>query len=77
MVLRLLNYLLHVLTCALQLVKLLRELLVEGLELDEFLGWFHALDTCEQVVRHIVGGLKNVILLHVDLVHARVLNWLD
>lgn len=77
MVLSLLNYLLHVLTGALQLVKLLRELLVEGLQLDKFLGRFHRLDTCEQVVRHIVRGLKNVVLLHVDLVHARVLNWLD
>jgi len=77
MVLSLLNYLLHVLTGVLQLVKLLRELLVEGLQLDEFLGRFHRLDTCKQVVRHIVRGLKNVVLLHVDLVHARVLNWLD
>lgn len=77
MVLGLLNYLFHVLTRALQLVKLLRELLVEGLELNQFLGAFHALDTSQQVVRHIVGSLENVVLLHVDLVHCLVLNGLD
>lgn len=77
MVLGLLNYLLHVLTGALQLVKLVSELLVEGLELHEFVLRFHALDTSQQVVRHVVRSLENVVLLHVDLAHARVLNRLD
>ena len=77
MVLHLLNYLLHVLTCVLQLRKLLLEPVVEGLEGDHFLGVCHRLDTCQQVVRHVVGSLENVVLLEVDLPHAWVLNLID
>ena len=44
--LHLLNYLLHVLTCVLQLRKLFLEADVEGLEGNDFLGGRHALDTC-------------------------------
>ena len=50
---------------------------VEGLQRDDFLWWGHALDTSEQVVSHVVGNLKNPILLQVDLSHARVLNLID
>lgn len=46
MVLHLLNYLLHVLTCVLQLCELLLEFQVEGFEGDDFLSRGHALDTC-------------------------------
>ena len=77
MVLHLLNYLLHVLTCVLQLRKLFLEPDVEGLERDEFLGWRHALDTCEKVVRHIVGRLENMVLLEVNLAHPWVLDLID
>jgi len=77
MVLHLLNYLLHVLTCVLQLGKLFLKPDVEWLELDEFLSLRHALNTCQKVVRHIVGRLKNMILLQVNLSHARVLNLID
>jgi len=52
--LHLLNYLLHVLTCVLQLRKLFLEADVEGFERYYFLGRRHALDTCQQVVRNIV-----------------------
>ena len=77
MVLHLLNYLLHVLTCVLQLGKLLSELLVEGLEGNYFLGWRHALDSCQQVVSHVVRHLKNAVLLQVNLSHTDVLNLID
>lgn len=77
MVLHLLNYLLHVLTGALQLGKLLLEADVELLEGDDFLSKWHALDSGEQVVSHIVRHLKNTILLLVNLSHAWVLNLID
>ena len=77
LLLHLLNYLLHVLTCVLQLLELLLEPDVEGLERDDFLGGRHRLDTCQQVVRHIVAHLKNAVLLKVNLPHALVLNLVD
>ena len=77
MVLHLLNNLLHVLARALQLGELLLEADVKGLQRDDFLWRGHALDTSEQVVGHVVGNLKNPILLQVDLSHARVLNLID
>ena len=77
MVLHLLNYLLHVLTRLLELGELLLEPYVEGFERDGFLGYGHTLDTSEQVVSHVVGGLENVILLEVDRSEGHVLNLID
>ena len=77
MVLHLLNNLLHVLTCLLELGELLLEPYVEGFEGDDFLGHRHTLDTSEQVVRHIVGSLENVVLLQVDRPQGHVLNLID
>ena len=77
MVLHLLNNLLHVLTCLLELGELLLEAYVEGFERDDFLGHRHTLDTSEQVVRHIVGSLENVVLLQVDRSQGHVLNLID
>lgn len=74
MVLHLLNYLLHVLTCVLQLCELFLEADVEGFEGDDFLGWRHTLDSGEQVVSNIIRSLKHVVLLQINLSHARVLN---
>ena len=77
MVLHLLNNLLHVLTCLLELGELLLKPYVEGLQRDGFLRYRHTLDTSEQVVCHIVGGLENVILLEVDRSQGHVLNLID
>jgi len=77
MVLHLLNYLLHVLTCVLQLRKLFLKPNVEWLQRDEFLRWRHALNACKKVVCYIVGGLENMILFEVNLSHAGVLNLID
>ena len=77
MVLHLLNNLLHVLTCLLELGELLLKPYVEGLQRDGFLRDRHTLDTSEQVVCHIVGGLENVILLEVDRSEGHVLNLID
>ena len=76
-VLHLLNNLLHVLACALQLSELFLKAYVESLKRDDFLRWSHALDTSEQVVSHIVGDLKNPILLQVNLSHVDVLDLID
>lgn len=72
--LHLLNNLLHVLTRILQLLELLLEPDVKRLKGDDFLGRSHALDTCEQVVRDIVGSLENVVLLEANLPHVGVHN---
>ena len=77
MVLHLLNNLLHVLTCLLELCELLLKPYVKGFQRDDFLGYGHTLDTSEQVVRHIVGSLENVILLQVDRSQSYVLNLID
>ena len=77
MVLHLLNNLLHVLTCLLELCELLLKSYVEGLQRDDFLSHGHTLDTSEQVVRHIVGCLENVILLQVNWSQGHVLNLID
>ena len=77
MVLHLLNYLLHILAGLLQLLKLLSEALVEGLQRNHFLGRSHPLDSCQQVVRHVVRHLKDAVLVHVNLTHADVLNLID
>ena len=77
MVLHLLNYLLHVLTCVLQLCELFLEANVEGLERDDFLGGRHTLYSSEQVVSHIIRSLKHVVLLQINLSHAWVLNLIN
>jgi len=77
MVLHLLNYLLHVLTCVLKLCELLLEPYVEGFQRDDFLSRGHALDTSEQVMGDIVGRLKNMVLLEVDWPQGDVLNLID
>lgn len=77
MVLHLLNYLLHVLTCVLELCELLLEPEVEGFQRNDFLSHGHTLDTSEQVVRDIVRRLENMVLLQIDWSEGHVLNLID
>lgn len=77
MVLHLLNYLLHVLTCVLELCELLLEPEVEGFQRNDFLCYSHTLDTSEQVVRDIVRRLENMVLLQIDWSEGHVLNLID
>ena len=51
--------------------------MVEILEGPNLLSWRQILDSTEQVVSHVVGNLKNSILLLVDLLHGRVVYFID
>ena len=73
----LLNDLLHELTGLAQLLELLLEFEVEAAEGDNLVGGGHALDTCEQVVRHVVRRLENVVLFAVSLRVVRVRYFID
>ena len=75
----LLNYPFHKLTGILQASELLTKLLVEWPERELLLAlaFRHRLQSCEEVVSHIVWAFENPILLAVHCTHWRVLNLVD
>lgn len=67
-------YLVHEFTRFLHLGELVLKVHVKIAEMEHLLTITHALDSCEQVMRHIVRMLKNVILLTINLAHSLVLD---
>lgn len=73
----LLNDLLHELARLAQLLELLLKFEVEAAEARNLPSRVHVLDAREQVVRHIVTRLKDVVLLAVGLRVVGVRNFID
>lgn len=71
------NNLVHEFACFLHLGELVLKVHVEIAQVEHLLPIGHALDSSEQIVRHIVRMLKNVVLLTVNLAHGRVRNLIN
>ena len=71
------NNLVHEFACFLHLSKLVLKVHIEIAQMEHLLAIGHALDSSEQIVRHIVRMLKNVVLLTVNLAHGGVRNLIN